>query len=91
MAQRVKDAGGSEGEAVMASIWVQNLPSVKTSRLPAGVSSRGDRINNLYMGKQMTAGYPAGAPINGNVWLLPVGIVKSAQEWLVGLPVKECL
>jgi len=35
--QRVKDAGGSEGDAVMASIRVQNLPAVKTSRLPAGV------------------------------------------------------
>ena len=54
--QRVKDAGGSEGDTVMVSIRVQNLPGVKTSRLPAGVSSRGDRINNLYMGKQMTAG-----------------------------------
>jgi len=56
MGQRVQDAGGSEGEAVMASIRVQNLPGVKTSRLPAGVLSRGDRINNLYMGKQMTPG-----------------------------------
>jgi hypothetical protein len=57
MAQRVKDAGGSEGEAVMASIRVQNLPGVKTSRLPAGVLSRGNRRNNFHMGKQMSAGY----------------------------------
>ena len=70
----------------MVSIRVQNLPGVKTSRLPAGVSSRGDRINNLHMGKQMMAGYPAGAPINGNVWLPLVGIVKSAQEWAGGSP-----
>jgi hypothetical protein len=56
MAQRVKDAGGSEGDAVMASIRVQNSPGVKTSRLPAGVSSRGNRINNFHMGKQMMAG-----------------------------------
>jgi len=57
MAQRVKDAGGSKGDAVMVSIRVQNLPGVKTSRLPAGVSSRGNWINNLHMGKQMTAVY----------------------------------
>jgi hypothetical protein len=57
MAQWVKDAGESEGNAVMALIRVQNLPDVKTSRLPAGVSSRGNRRNNLYMGKQMMAGY----------------------------------
>jgi hypothetical protein len=31
MAQRVKDAGESEGQAVMAWIRVQNLPGVKTS------------------------------------------------------------
>jgi len=57
MAQWVKDAGGSEGNVVMALIRVQNLPDVKTSRLPAGVLSRENRINNLYMGKQMLAGY----------------------------------
>jgi len=57
MAQRVKDAGGSEGDAEMVSIRVQNLPGVKTSRLPAGVSLRENRINNFYMGKQMMAGY----------------------------------
>jgi len=57
MRQRVKDAGGSEGDAVMALIRVQNLPGVKTSRLPAGVSSGGSQRNNFYMGKQMTAGY----------------------------------
>ena len=57
MVQRVKDAGGSEGDAVMASIRVQNLPGVKTSRLPAGVLSRGNRINNFHMEKQMVAGY----------------------------------
>jgi len=57
MAQRVKDAGESEGDAVMASIRVQNLPGVKTNRLPAGVLSRGNRINNFHMGKQMMAGY----------------------------------
>jgi len=56
MVQRVKDAGRSEGEAVMASIRVQKLPGVKTSRLPAGVSSRGNWRNNLYLRKQMTAG-----------------------------------
>ena len=57
MAQWVKDAGESEGDAVMASIRVQDLPGVKTSRLPAGVLSRENRINNLHMGKQMMAGY----------------------------------
>jgi len=57
MGQRVKDAGGSQGDAVMALIRVQNLPGVKTSRLPAGVLSRENRINNFHMGKQMTAGY----------------------------------
>jgi hypothetical protein len=57
MGQRVQDAGGSEGEAVIASIRVQNLPGVKTSRLPAGVLSRENRRNDLHMGKQMTAGY----------------------------------
>ena len=57
MAQRVKDAGESEGRAVTARIRVQNLPGVKTSRLPAGASSRGNRINNFNMGKQMAAGY----------------------------------
>jgi hypothetical protein len=57
MAQWVKDAGGSEGDSVMVSIRVQNLPGVKTSRLPAGVLSRGNRINNFHMGKQMMAGY----------------------------------
>jgi hypothetical protein len=57
MAQRVKDAGGSEGDAVIASIRVSNLPGVKTSRLPAGVSSRENRRNNFYMGKQMMAGF----------------------------------
>jgi hypothetical protein len=32
------------------------------------------------MGKQMTAGVGlAGAPISGNAWLPPVGIVKSVQ------------
>jgi len=41
----------------MASIQVQNLPGVKTSRLPAGVSSQENWINNLHMGKQMMAGY----------------------------------
>ena len=41
----------------MASIRVQNLPGVKTNRLPAGVSSRENRINSLHMGKQMVAGY----------------------------------
>jgi len=56
MAQRVQDAGGSEGGAVIASIRVQNLPGVQTSRLPAGVSSRGNRRNNFQMGKQMMAG-----------------------------------
>ena len=55
--QRVKDAGESEGDAVMVSIRVQNLPGVKTSRLPAGVLLRENRINNFHMGKQMTAGY----------------------------------
>jgi hypothetical protein len=50
MAQRVQDAGGSEGGAVIASIRVQNLPGVQTSRLPAGVSSRGNRRNNAEMG-----------------------------------------
>jgi hypothetical protein len=86
MAQRVKDAGGSEGEAVIASIRVQNLPGVKTNRLPAGVSPRGNRRNNFDLGKQMTAVIPAGAPRNGNVGLLPVGIVKSAQMgWRVPL------
>ena len=29
---------------------------------------------------------PAGAPISGNVWLPPVGIVKSAQECAGGSP-----
>jgi hypothetical protein len=57
MVQWVKDAGGSKGDAVMASIRVQNSPDVKTSRLPAGVLSRGNRTNNFHMGKQMTAGY----------------------------------
>jgi hypothetical protein len=57
MAQWVKDAGESESDAVMASIRVQNLPGVKTSRLPAGVSSRENRINNFHMGRQMTADY----------------------------------
>jgi hypothetical protein len=72
MAQRVKDAGESEGRAVMAWIRVQDLPGAKTSRLPAGVSSRGNRINNFYMGKQMTAGLGlAGAPTSGNAWLPP--------------------
>jgi len=56
MAQRVKDAGGSEGDAVMASIRVQDLPGVKTNRLPAGVLSRENRINDLYVGRQMMAG-----------------------------------
>ena len=55
--QRVKDAGGSESDAVIASIRVQNLPGVKTNRLPAGVLSRGDRRNNFQMGKQMAAGH----------------------------------
>jgi hypothetical protein len=40
----------------MALIRVQNLPGVKTSRLPAGVLSRENWINNSHMGKQMTAG-----------------------------------
>jgi hypothetical protein len=57
MVQRVKGAGGSEGDAVMALIRVQDLPAMKTSRLPAGVPSRGSQRNNFYMGKQMTAGY----------------------------------
>ena len=57
MAQRVKDAGESEGDVVMASIRVQNLPGVKTSRLPAGVLLRENRINNFHMGKQMMAVY----------------------------------
>jgi hypothetical protein len=47
----------ANGDAVMVWIRVQNLPGVKTSRLPAGVSSRGNRINNFHRGKQMTAGY----------------------------------
>ena len=51
MVQRVKDAGGSEGEAVMASIRVQNLPGVKTNRLPAGVSSREKLEPQLLSGK----------------------------------------
>jgi hypothetical protein len=57
MVQWVKDAGGSKGDVVMASIRVQNLPDVKMSRLPAGVLSRGNRTNNFHMGKQMMAGY----------------------------------
>ena len=40
MVPRVKDAGKSEGDAVMASIRVQNLPGAKANRLPAGVLSR---------------------------------------------------
>jgi hypothetical protein len=57
MGQQAQDAGESEGDAVMASIRVQHLPGVKTSRLPAGVSSRGYRRNNFRMGKQMMAGH----------------------------------
>jgi hypothetical protein len=53
MAQGVKDG---EGRAVMVRIRVQDLLGVKTSQLPAGVSTRGNRINNFNMGKQMTAG-----------------------------------
>jgi len=41
----------------MVSIRVQNLPGVKTSRLPAGVLLRENQINNFYMGRQMMAGY----------------------------------
>jgi hypothetical protein len=63
-----KDAGESEGRTVMVWIRVQHLPGVKTSRLPAGVSSRGNWINNFHVGRQMTAGFSlAGAPTSGNV------------------------
>ena len=71
MAQRGKDAGGSEGEAVMASIRVQNLPGVKTSRLPAGVSSRENRINNFHLGKQMTAGSTCWCAQKRKRWVAP--------------------
>jgi len=93
MEQRVKDAGGSEGDAVMASIRVVTLLGVKTSRLPAGVSSRGNRRNIFHMEKQMMAGsillvHPYAELRSCS----PVGIVKPAQEWVDGsLFVKECL
>lgn len=82
-----KDAGESEGHVVMAWIRVQNLPDAKASKLPAGVSSRENWINNFHMGKQMAADFGlAGAPISGNVWLLPVSIVKSVQRCAGGSP-----
>jgi len=93
MAQWVKDAGGSEGGAVMALIRVQYLPGVKTSRLPAGVSSRENRRNNFDLGRQMMAGYILLVrPDTETCRCPPVSIVKSAQEWVDGsLFVKECL
>jgi len=93
MAQWVKHAGGSESDAVMALIRVQNLPGLKTSRLPAGVSSRENQRNNFDMGKQMMAGYILLVRPNTETCSCPpVGIVKSAQEWFDGsLFVKECL
>lgn len=78
MRQWVKDAGESEGYAVMAWIAVQTLPHLKRGRLPAGVSSRKTWTNDLDMGKQMTADFGlAGALMNSNVWLPPQIIVKS--------------
>jgi hypothetical protein len=69
--QRVQDAGGSEGDAVMASIRVQNLPDVKTNRLPAGVLSRENRINNFHMGKQMMAGITCWCAHKRKRWVAP--------------------
>jgi hypothetical protein len=71
----------------MASIRVQKWPGVKTSRLPAGVSSRGNWRNNLYLGKQMTAGFTLLVrPETETLGCSPIGIVKSAQEWADGSP-----
>jgi len=40
MGLRVRDAGGSEGRAVMVRIGVQTLLHAKAGQLPAGLSSR---------------------------------------------------
>ncbi len=72
MGQWVEEAGKSEGYAVMAWIAVQDLPHLKRSRLPTGVSSRERWANDLERGKQMTADFGlAGAPISRDAWLLP--------------------
>lgn len=57
-----------------------HLPHLKRGRLPTGVSSRETWVNDLNMGKQMTADFGlAGASMSSNAWLLPSNIVKSVQ------------